>query len=199
MARNDIFFTDYSDIIKKVHNYYDIPEDKKIAIYAPTFRRGFGCGDLIFDFSWFKKALSKRFGGEWIVLYRGHYFAKNNPRTDSIDVSKYDDMQELMCASDVLVSDYSSCMWDFTFTGKPVFMFASDLDDYIYTDRGFALPIEKWPYSISHNTKELCENILNFDKNEYDRKVKKHHEREGSYEDGKAAKRACEIILSHIE
>lgn len=47
MARNDIFFTDYSDIIKKVHNYYDIPEDKKIAIYAPTFRRGFGCGDLI--------------------------------------------------------------------------------------------------------------------------------------------------------
>jgi CDP-glycerol glycerophosphotransferase (TagB/SpsB family)/GT2 family glycosyltransferase len=194
MARNDVFFSDYSSIVSKVRKECGVPEGKKIALYAPTFRRGYKIGDFIFDFRRFKAALSKRFGGEWVVLYRGHYFVKNNPRTDSIDVSRYEDMQELMCAADILVSDYSSCLWDFTFTGRPAFVFASDLDEYVNDDRGFALPIQKWPYPVSTNTKELCDSILNFDENDYNERVKLHHEREGSYEKGTSAKAACEII-----
>ncbi len=194
MARNDVFFTDYSEVVKKVRKECGVPDGKKIALYAPTFRRGMKIGDFLFDFRRFKAALSKRFGGEWVVLYRGHYFVKNNPKTDSIDVSRYEDMQELMCAADILVSDYSSCLWDFTFTGRPAIVFASDLEDYIYDDRGFALPISKWPYPITTNTKELVDSILNFDEKEYNEKVKLHHEREGAFEKGTSAKAAVEII-----
>lgn len=198
MARNDIFFSDYSEIVKKIRKIYNISDDKKIALYAPTFRKGFKSNDIIFDFRRFKKALSQRFGGDWIILYRGHYFVKNNPKTESIDVSRYDDMQELMCAADILVSDYSSCLWDFTFTGRPAFVFASDLNEYIEEDRGFALPIKLWPYPVSTNTEELCDVILNFDWEEYNEKVKLHHEREGSYEKGSSARAACELILKQV-
>ena len=194
MARNDIFFTDYSEVVKKVRKECGVPDGKKIALYAPTFRRGFKIGDMLFDFRRFKAALSKRFGGEWVVLYRGHYFVKNNPKTDSIDVSRYEDMQELMCAADILVSDYSSCLWDFTFTGRPAIVFANDLDEYLYDDRGFALPLHKWPYPITRNTKQLVDCILNFDEKEYNEKVKLHHEREGAFEKGTSAKAAVEII-----
>ena len=195
LARNDIFFTDHSDAVRRVRSEFKVPDGKKIALYAPTFRKGFKTSGVMFDFRRFKKALHEKFGGDWIVFYRGHYFVKNNPRTDSIDVSRYEDMQELMCAADILVSDYSSCLWDFTFTGRPAFVYASDLNDYIGDDRGFALPMDKWPYPIATNTNELCSNIAEFDKDDYNAKVKLHHEREGAYEKGTSAKAACEIIM----
>ena len=194
MARNDLFFSDTSQLVKKLKKDLGIKSDKKVALYAPTFRRGGKAAQSTFDLDSFRAALSERFGGEWEILYRGHYFIKNNPRLSAIDVSQYEDMQELLCLSDVLISDYSSCMWDFTFTGRPIFIYAPDLDEYVYNDRGFYIPVEEWPYPIASDSKTLYENVINFDEEDFKKKITAHHNKEGSFEKGSSAEAACKLI-----
>ena len=198
MARNDVFFADdesMSEIVKKVRDSVGIEDGKKIMLYAPTFRRGGRGINTVFDVAMVKEALGQRFGGDWEILYRGHYFVGDDINSEMINVSDYEDMQELLCAADVLVSDYSSCLWDFTFTGRPSFVFASDLEEFLNNDRGFSLPIDKWPYPLSTDTNSLCDVIINFDEDDYSKKVAEHQEYEGSYEEGDSAAKACRIIL----
>ena len=196
MARNDIFFKDQTDLVKRLKKELGISDDKKIALIAPTFRRGGKAAGSIFDLNKFKQVLTQKWGGDWEILYRGHYFIKDNPKLDAIDVSQYDDMQELLCLADVLVSDYSSCMWDYTFTGRPIFVYAPDLDAYEIDDRGFYIPVDEWPYPIATDSTGLYENILNFDEDDYREKIKEHHSKEGSFERGESAKNACKLIIN---
>lgn len=86
----------------------------------------------------------------WTVLFRLHpQFADkiNVFVTNIVDVSKYPDMQELLLISDALIRDYSSCAWDFVQTGRPVFLFATDLEHYV-DDRGLYYPLHKLPYEV---------------------------------------------------
>lgn len=199
MARNDIFFSDQSKLIRDVKKRLGIAPKTKVAMYAPTFRRGQKAGKDVFDIQKFKEALTERFGGKWTVLYRGHYFIKNNPRLEALDVSQYDDVQELLCITDVLVSDYSSIMWDYSFTGRPTFVFAADIDNYINNDRGFFIPVEEWPYPIARTQEELYTNIIDFNEDEFEKNIQNHHKKEGSFESGSSAKAACEIIKKACE
>ena len=194
MARNDIFFSSNTRLVKAVKKSLNIPENVKVAMYAPTFRRGGKDAGTAFDMTGFKKVLSDRFGGEWIVLYRGHYFIKDNPQLDALDVSQYEDVQELLCITDVLVSDYSSILWDYTFTGRPSFVYATDFDNFTTNDRGFFVPVNEWPYPIARNEEELFENISEFDEKDYGEKIALHHKQEGSFEKGSSAKAACKLI-----
>ena len=194
MARNDVFFSDRKKLVRDLKKKLGIKEGVKIAMYAPTFRRGGKAGSGVFNVRKFRKALTERWGGEWEILYRGHYFIRNNPNIEAIDVSQYDDMQELLLISDVLVSDYSSCMWDYTFTKRPIFVYAPDIDDYIYSDRGFFIPPDEWPFSIAVNTDELCDNIVNFDEKEFNKKIAAHQKEQGSYEKGTSTEAACKLI-----
>ena len=194
MARNDVFFTDQSEMVRRVKKELGIPLKTKVAMYAPTFRRGGKHAGEPFDIKAFKTALKDKWGGDWLLLYRGHYFMKDNPKLDALDVSQYEDMQELMCITDVLVSDYSSCMWDFSFTKRPIFVYATDLDKFEYNDRGFYLPPETWPFPIATTSDGLCENVVDFDEKDYEEKIDLHHKTEGAFEKGTSAKTACDII-----
>jgi CDP-glycerol glycerophosphotransferase len=102
-------------------------------------------------------------------------------------------MQELLLIADVLITDYSSCSWDFSLTSKPCFIFAPDLDYYL-TNRGIYTPIDTWPYPLARTNEELVNNIINFEKREYDVKVKKHYEDLGSYEQGSATSKMTGIL-----
>lgn len=194
MARNDVFFTDQADMVRRVKKELGIPMKTKVVMYAPTFRRGGKHAGEPFDIKAFKTALKDKWGGNWLLLYRGHYFMKDNPKLDALDVSQYEDIQELMCITDVLVSDYSSCMWDFSFTKRPIFVYATDLDKFEYNDRGFYLPPETWPFSIATTSDGLCENVMDFDEKDYKKKIELHHKTEGAFEKGMSAKAACDII-----
>ena len=110
------------------------------------------------------------------------------------DVSDYPDMQELLLVSDVLVSDYSSCMWDFCLTGNPCFVFAGDLEEYEQTDRGFACPMENWPYMAAYDMEQLEQNIRSFDAEGYSQKVTTHLQEMKSYDKGNAAWQVAEMI-----
>lgn len=193
--RNDIFFTDYSDVVEHVRKYYGIPNDVNIVLYAPTFRADMKLSDYDFDYVALAKTLSSKFGEKWICMFRMHYFIASNydGAERVIDASKYPDMQELLCAADVLITDYSSSMWDFSLTFKPCFVYATDIESY-EQERGFYVPISEFPFPIATNNEELAQNILNFDERSHVEKIKKHHEYMGNCETGHAAQAVCERI-----
>lgn len=200
MPRNDIFFC--KDQIQKAKGKalkrYNILEDYGVVLYAPTFRKRFFYNDL--DIVKLKEALQERFKKPFILLLRSHphiaddIFEKLENRKGVIDVSKYPDMQELLCAADVLITDYSSSMWDFSFTGKPCFIYANDIESY-KVDRNFHTPIEEWPFPLASNNEELQKNIRNFDEKKYAQDIALHHRKLGSYEDGHAAERISNFII----
>ena len=122
--------------------------------------------------------------------------AKGASSQTALDVTAYPDMQELLCAADVLVSDYSSCIWDFSLTEKPCFLFAPDLSDY-QCERDFYLDIHKWPFPLAETTEELAQQLLQFDLAAYTEAVREHLSKLGSRERGNAAETLCEFITEH--
>lgn len=203
MPRNDVLFDKEkeNELRKKVKTYYDISEDTKIVMYAPTLRNDKEDTSSYesLDTEVVLNALKQKFGNEkWVMLFRMHYLLDPNKNLDNtINVSQYDDSQELVCAADVLISDYSSIMWDFTFTERPCFVFAPDAKKY-ERERAFFTPMENWPYPIAFNNEELAMNILNFNQKDYLKDIKKHHQNQGSFEQGKSTKKVFEKIVQWI-
>lgn len=197
LPRNDILVTGDADVRAKVREGLGIAPDKKVLLYAPTFRKGgFGPGQEL-DYARVCQALSARFGGEWVVLLRQHYFvAERHENQDSrlVDVSGYEDMQELILSADCLISDYSSCMWDFLNTGNPVFVYAPDLKAYTAEDRSFFIPMDRWPYPVSTNMAELEGIIRNFDPAAFHAAAQAHRTQFGSHDRG----RACETLVNYL-
>lgn len=199
LLRNDILCKpkdrkQIADIKEKI----GITANKKVLLYAPTFRKGNHVPREKLDFVGVTRKLQEKFGGEWIVLLRQHYFISNSEMEKNekvIDVSQYEDMQELILCSDCMISDYSSCMWDYIVTGNPCFVYAEDLNEYMNEDRSFFIPIEEWPYPLCRNMKELYDAIENFDREIYEKNIKVHREKFGSYDRGVA----CEQLVNKLE
>ncbi|MBQ7907862.1 MAG: CDP-glycerol glycerophosphotransferase family protein, partial [Clostridia bacterium] len=198
LPRNDIFFQDRPDIVEKVRKFYGIEDGVKTVLFAPTFRVGMKSSTFGMDFKKICDALSRRFGGKWVLLFRNHNFVKaKNKYPGAIDVSGYHDMQELMYMTDVLISDYSSCLYDFCFTGKPAFVYATDIENYMKNERSFAYPIEKWPFPITDSNESLVDRIESFDEADYKSRVEEHLKDGGAYDNGTASKQAVDIIKKY--
>ncbi len=197
--RNDIFFTNTKSIEKKVREYYNIPENKRILLYAPTIRedKDIKCYNLTFEK--LIDTLSKRFGGEWIAMTRLHHYilrGKCNFRIRSenvVDVTEYPDIQELLVTADCLITDYSSCIYDFMLQCKPAFIYASDLEKY-NNIRGLYYPLESTPFPVAENNAQMVENIKNFDYEKYKRERKEFLDEKGCIDDGNASKKVVELI-----
>ena len=164
------------DVEKKVNKMYGIDDDTKILLYAPTFRDNCTLESYKMDYDKLIKALEKRFGGKWCILLRLHYKLKyaNIPKKyfdKVINATNYPDMQELLCAVDIGITDYSSWMCDFVLTKKPGFLFTLDIDKYV-DERGFYYPLESSPFPVCKSNKELVNNILNFDEKKYVQSLK---------------------------
>ena len=203
MPRNDIFFFEEKvrEAAERVRACYDVPEDCGIVMYAPTFRNGGMRPDL--DTENLLAVLETRFRKKFVLFVRSHphvgkdIFEGSSDRKRIFDVSAYADMQELLCAADVLITDYSSSVWDFSFTGKPCFLYATDLEHY-RKERNFHTPICEWPFPLAETNDELAKNILHFDEEMYAQDVREHHERLGSYETGHACEAVCRLIEEKI-
>ena len=201
MPRNDVLVQKKYLGTHKVHDYYNIPENVKIVLYAPTYRKKDTriAEDYGLDTERLLKAVKQRFGGEWAVLYRLHYFVKaafsdSAAERGIIDATDYSDMQDLMMEADILITDYSSSMWDFTLTGKPGFLYAADLDK--YTEKtGFYTEIKDWPFYLAASNDELERKILDFDDQDYQSRIRKHYRELEICETG----RATEIVSEYID
>ena len=198
LPRNDVFFKDRPDIVEKVRKFYNLDSDVKTILFAPTFRVGMKSSTFGMDFSRICEAFSERFGGKWVLLFRNHNFVKAKTKyAGAIDVSAYHDMQELMYVADVLISDYSSCLYDFCFTGKPAFVYATDIENYMQNERSFAYPFEKWPFPVADSNEALVERVKAFDMDDYTARVKEHLEDAGAYDNGTASEQAVAIIKKY--
>ncbi len=203
MPRNDIFF-DSQKVEKstqKIKEYYKI--NGLIALYAPTFRGNIHNTDKIenpIDIDKIQKALRARYGEEVNVLVRSHHWDKSDYCFSSnvIDATKYPDMQELLCASDILITDYSSCMWDFALLKRPCFLYVPDIDEYI-KNRGLFIDVESWPGFICKDVDKLCEVIKNYNENECVVKAENHLQIMNSYETGHATQKVSKKIIDHIK
>ena len=205
LPRNEIFF--YSDLVSKskksVFEYFKLKNNIKVLLYAPTFRgkpqlkaEGTTIQYGIIKYLNVLQNLKDKFGGEWILLYRGHHVdeAVSRQLPDYVvDATKYEDMQELLCAADVLITDFSSSMWDYALTEKPCFLYAPDLQQYI-ENRGFYTDPFTWPFPMAQTDAELTKNILNFDEAVYKKAVEKHLAAFGSYENKDACAKVCQAI-----
>ena len=203
MPRNDIFFNADEELRIKIKREIGLMDSEKLVLYAPTFRvknddqlADTIVGDYDIDVNGVCKSLSERFGSSWRFAYRLHptIAQRNLPQFDNaINLSNYVDMQDLLLAADVLINDYSSSMWDFSFTNRPCFIFATDIEHYIKTT-SFYTPMEEWPYPISSSNKQLREQILAFDEQDYLNKATKHKQKLGCFEKGNAT----EVISKKI-
>lgn len=198
MPRNDLLINrDRNDLISKVHNKLSVPEDCKILLYAPTYRESRVISDYQFDIEAVRAILKEKFGGNWVVLFRAHYYIAekiSSINSNYLNVSDYPDMQELLYVSDILITDYSSSIWDYSFTKRPCFLYATDLSDYDMK-HGFYSDIRSWPFPLAQNNKELITNISNYDENTYIQKLIQHHTDLGSFETG----HACDAVFHYLQ
>lgn len=181
-----------------------ISGEKKIALYAPTFRGGGADAGPVdaFDPVSVCAALGERFGKEFIMLVRLHPLAVSHGCTvgntgNVLDVSSYPDIYELMEAADVLITDYSNTMFEFSYTGKPCFLFAPDSERY-NNERGMYFEYDKLPFPIARTVGELCDKIKNCDAGQYAARAQAFYKDLGVREDGRASQRAASIIRHEI-
>ena len=183
-----------------------------IALYAPTYRdiqsgvqeRGNELGGSIIN------ALESRFGGKFVVVTRFHPLAMSrvkhadgaylqfDERERIIDGNEFSDLYSIMAAADVLITDYSNCMFEMSYVGKPVFLYATDVEQYDDT-RGMYFDYEKLPFPIAHNERELYDNIIDYDKEEYKLRQQEFFDDIGVTENGKAAEKVAKLIERLIE
>lgn len=200
-SRNDLFFENQNQIRKKILNYFNLDENKKILLYAPTFRdnKTF-VSDL--SFTLLKETLKERFNQDFIIFSRTHIqdVLRNNIelKNEIVDVTLYPDVQELLLISDILISDYSSIMFDFMLLNKPCFVYAPDVEKF-NIERGLYYSLDKTPFLVSETNTQLKQNILNFNLEEYQKKCVEFIENMGVLNDGFSSKRAVEIIKKLIK
>ena len=199
--RNDIFFTgNKSEICKKVKQDLNIPLSSKILLYAPTFRKDNSSYIHAFD----ENRLQALLADDWKIVVRLHpneLLKKNNALThrNVIDATKYDDLQALLIATDILVTDYSSTMFDFFIQEKPCFLFCPDFDDYVGRERDLNFELTFLPFDLSKNMEELLQNIRHFDSEKYQQRLTEFNQVIGSYESGQATDCVAKIINGWIE
>ena len=201
LPRNDDLLKPDAAVSAKVRQALEIPENAKILLYAPTFRNSHSLDLYDVDFSRLKEALQARFGGEWVILLRMHYYLSDKAMSSALpflrNATDYPDMQDLLLSADVLLTDYSSCMWDFSLLHKPCFLYARDISEY-RGERDFYTPIESWPFPLAANNDELEKVIAQFDESRYHETVLRHHRDLGSTESGTAAKQCVDRIVCFL-
>ena len=201
--RNDMLLEDPEKYREKVDAHFRL-RGARVILYAPTFRNDYGTDALRLDFERLIRSLEEATGEKWAALVRLHYlnlkaaegFIRYSDRI--LNASAYDDMQELLAASDILVTDYSSCMFDFATTRKPCFLYAADLEKYD-SERGNYFRIEELPFPLARTQEELEENIRHFDEAGYQSGLDRLFAEVGLRETGHAGRTAARYILRWME
>ena len=195
--KNDIMLQYHNHISENVKKELNIGLEKKIILYAPTYRDRFAWGNnpdfSVYDinYKWVKESVKEHFGGDWIFLVKWHptmipYIQRNLIHFENvIDVTTYNDMQGLLCASDIMISDYSSCIFDAALREIPCFTFAKDFDEY-KSVQGTYFDMEELPFPYARNNDELISNILTYNHDDYIERWKQFTVRTGLHETGHA-------------
>nr|WP_279592753.1 CDP-glycerol glycerophosphotransferase family protein [Lentilactobacillus kefiri] len=165
--RNDELINTQPQDIDAIKEQLGIPLDKKVVMYAPTYRdnqfaeKGKYTFELPFDLDDFRKS----FGDDTVLILRMHYLISNaldiSDYSDFVyDYSNYPNISDLYLVSDLLITDYSSVFFDYAYLKRPILFYPYDYHLYKEELRGFYLNYEKdLPGKIAKNSKQLLEEI----------------------------------------
>ena len=127
------------EVGRRVRSDLGIGEEQRVILYAPTWRERLRHPEGLAGHSNGQGLLGEVYPAhrtDAVVLMRTHHMNRARPGPGLVDVSRYPNIEELMMAADVLVSDYSSIFLDFALTGKPAVVYVPDLEHYRDVERG---------------------------------------------------------------
>lgn len=206
--RNDIFYApDRHEIAARTRRALGLPADKKVIMYAPTWRdnKFYSRGKYKLDLRLDLERAYERLGDEYVLMVRRHPWVVDRvPRAGRdfvYDVSTYPEIMDLFLITDVLVTDYSSLMFDFANTGRPILFFTYDMAEYRDNLRGFYFDFEETaPGPLLETSDDLIEAI-----GDVDAVAAAHADRYAKFvaqfcplDDGKAAARVVDRALGHL-
>ena len=205
--RNDFLFSYTEEDVKKLKKELNLPNDKKVILYAPTFRDNqhkSGVG-YTYELGIDLDKLQEKISDKYIILFRTHYFVANSIDLEKYkgfiyDVSKYDDISRLYVISDLLITDYSSVFFDFANLKRPMLFYMYDFDEYKNQLRDFYIDIEELPGPIIDKEEDLINeinNIKNYEKT-YKDKYKKFNEKFNYLDDKNSSKRVIDKIFKNL-
>lgn len=208
--RNDVLIKGNCDVErlkKKLH----LPDDKKIVLFAPTWRFSVERSGLdqirTIDVQTLLNRFAEVLHGECALVLRVHPRVLKDRRYGEfvkqcgdavINGNLGDDMSEYIVCSDALITDYSSSMADYALTGKPCFVYVQDKEQYD-AEQGMDEIFEKLPFQKAKSPQELLDCIASFDQNDYEKKARAFLSKLGNAEDGRATERVVNDICRFIE
>lgn len=204
--RNDILHADNRDsIAASIKKKVGIPKDKKVILYAPTWRDDeyYESGKYKFDLKLDLRMMQKKLSDEYVVILRTHYFIADNLDVTGLEgfvynLSKYDDIAELYLISDILITDYSSVFFDYANLKRPMLFFTYDLDKYRDVLRGFYIDMEKeLPGPLLFTTEEIIDSIENINtvNAKYASIYNEFYDRFCGWEDGHASENCIKAVF----
>lgn len=175
LPRNDTLYGVTENEVKELKKKMGLPLDKKVILYAPTWRESSDKGNsYVIKPPVTAKKWEEALGKDYVVLFRMHAYSNKVlgiEFNDTIrDFSAYPDVNDLFKISDILISDYSASMADFSILERPVLCFAYDYEEY-RKERGLYMDYEKeMPSGLLRTEDEVLRYIAEMD---YERECEK--------------------------
>jgi CDP-glycerol glycerophosphotransferase len=203
--RNDYLYSpDRDEIARRTKEKLGLPAGKKVILYAPTWRDDLShsAGQYKFDLRLDLEDAQRRLGDDHVLLIRRH-----SNVVDAVpgagngfvwDVSEYPDIADLYLAADIMITDYSSVMFDYAHLKRPMLFFTYDLEHYRDTLRGFYFDFEKdSPGPLIRTSEELVTALRDIDKvmEEYRERYDRFHHLFCDLDDGHASQRVVDRML----
>ncbi len=202
--RNDILFNMTEQQKNIIRNELGVKQEEYLVLYAPTFRISSDFNPLEINFDKLIDTITKKEKRKVKLLLRLHpnlsdSFNNIEGTNNIINVTRYPDVYKLMAISDVLITDYSSLMFEFPLIeNKTTFLFAPDIVQYV-DERGFYFDFNNLPFPLAENLDNLCQIIDDFNYIEYKKNLQNFYNSLEVLEDGKASLRVAEHICKLID
>lgn len=198
--RNDMLFRN-DNVKDNIKQRIGIDANSHVVLYAPTHRDDFRTDVYLLDLEVIRRHLATRFGGQWVMLVRLHpNVMGDSPITYSnfvVNVTTYPDMQELLFITDVLITDYSSTIYDIAIMHKLMLLYAPDLNDY-RQKRGLKPLYFDLPTQICQTQVELCNYIDKLNTDDYYNRLQRFLDGFKVFDDGYASQRVVDHLLTII-
>lgn len=202
--RNDYLLKEDKEIYKKVREKLGYSNNTKIILYAPTFRTNYENEPYDINLDAIKQELETATKEDWKVFIRLHpiihkydYTLKKKINLTALDLTNYPDMQELIAACDILITDYSSSMFEAMIINKPVILYVKDLEEY-KRSRGLYFDLKKLPFLVCSDTIGIDKKICRFINSDYIKEYELFKKNIGLKENGNASLEICRLIKKII-
>ncbi|MBS4174054.1 CDP-glycerol glycerophosphotransferase family protein [Bacillus sp. FJAT-49736] len=205
--RNDFLYNCRNQqTIEEIKKRCHIPMDKKVILYAPTWRDDdfYSKGKYKFDIKLDLDKLRTEFGNEYVIILRMHYLVAENFDLSpyegfAYDLSNHEDIRELYLISDLLITDYSSVFFDYANLKRPILFYTYDIQHYRDKLRGFYFDFEKEaPGPLLTTTEEVMEAIKEVEKAQFqvDESFQEFYNTFCYLENGNSSKKVVEKLFA---